>query len=124
MKLLRVLLVICLVTLTALLYVYQQTQIFYLAYRNDKKQARLQESIDNNNILRYNIGVLSSLPYIEKKLLAKYSDFEIPEEQRMVKLNLITQRSQARQSTKKRTNVFARFFNSITKQAEAKPINR
>lgn len=122
MRLLKTLLIIALVTFTALIYVYQQTQIFYLAYRNDKKQALLQETIDKNNILRYNEKVLSSLPYIEKKLLASYSDFEIPQEQRLVRLDLTTQgRSEF---SRPRNNILVRFFNSITRQAEAKPINR
>lgn len=121
MRLLKTLLIISTITLTALLYVYQQTQIFYLAYQNDKKQARLQEAIDKNNILRYNEKVLSSLPYIEKKLLARHSDFEIPREQRIVRLDLATQ---SRAEFVKTNNILVRFFNSITRQAEAKPVNR
>ena len=124
MRLLKILSVISFITFMALVYVYQQTQIFYLAYQSDKKQAQLQDALETNNILRYNIGVFSSLPYLDKNLLAKYSDFEIPNEQRLVRLNIKQGKTSSSRVLEKRSNLFSKFFNVIIKQAEARTLNR
>jgi hypothetical protein len=107
MRLPKFLIVISTMTLLAMIYVHQQTAIFYLAYAGEKKQANLQELLDRNNILRYNTSLLSSLPYLDKKLFVKNSDFEIPQEQRLVKLNLIQEDINITNNLKKRENLFS-----------------
>lgn len=124
MRLPKFLIVISTVTLLAMIYVHQQTEIFYLAYGREKKQANLQELIDRNNILRYNTSLLSSLPYLDKKLFVNNADFEIPQEQRLVKLILVEKELNVANNFKKRENLFSKFFNIMTQQAEAKPLNQ
>lgn len=113
------------ITFMALIYVYQQAQIFYLAYQSDKKQARLQDSLDKNSILKYNMNVFASLPYLDRSFLSKCSDFELPQEQRLVQLDLTVGPTVLYSKvSEKKPNLFSKFLNIITKQAEAKPINR
>lgn len=108
----------------SLVYVYQQTQIFYLAYQGDRRQRKLQELLDRNNVLRYNLNVYSSLPYLDKGLFVKSADFEIPQVQRLVKLDFTQTKTRPTRNPEKNKNLFSNLFNIITKQAEARPINR
>ena len=108
----------------SLVCVYQQKQIFYLAYQGDRKQTKLQELLDRNNVLRYNLNVYSSLPYLDKRLFVKSADFEIPQVQRLVKLDFTQTKTRMTRNPEKNKNLFTNLFNIITKQAEARPINR
>ncbi|MCM8799214.1 MAG: hypothetical protein NC900_00585 [Candidatus Omnitrophica bacterium] len=121
MRLFRFLTLCFFITLLALIYTHQQIKIFYLAYNNEKKAALLDKLIDNNNLLRYNLAVFSSLPYIEKKLSNKFNNFEIASNTRSLKALSLNVTSNELKENKQ--NIFSRFINLITKQAEAKPIN-
>ncbi len=120
----KFLLVLSCITFIALVYTYQQSQIFYLAYQTNKRQSRLQETLDRNHILRYNIGVFGSLPCLEKSLLIGDSDFEIAQDKQLVRLKVIKAEEIANLATRNKPNLILSLFNIITKQAEARPINR
>ena len=124
MRLRRFSLLIFFITFMSLVCVYQQKQIFYLAYQGDRKQTKLQELLDRNNVLRYNLNVYSSLPYLDKRLFVKSADFEIPQVQRLVKLDFTQTKTRMTRNPEKNKNLFTNLFNIITKQAEARPINR
>lgn len=112
------------ITFLAVVYVYQQMEILRFAYLGEKRQHKLQALLDNNNILRYNTGVVSSLPYLDKKLLANSREFEIPQEQKVVRVSLKVKENNAALVRGSKTNLFSKIFNVFTKQAEAKPVSR
>lgn len=120
MRLFRFLSFCFFITLLALLYTHQQIKIFYLAYSNEKKAGLLDKLIDNNNILRYNLAVFSSLPYIEKKLLNESKNFEIALNRRSLKA--VSLNTEVKREENKK-NIFSHFISLITRQAEAEPIN-
>jgi hypothetical protein len=122
MRTARLISAIFLFTFGSLLYVYQQTSIVGLAYQSGKKQAVLKELLDANNILRYNMNVISSLPYLDKKILSKDLSFEMPREQQLVRLSYSKEKVGISQELKKRNTLLAILFGA-GKQAEAKTLN-
>lgn len=108
------------VTCLCLFYVYQQTEIFRMAYLGQKRQSAFDDLLDKNTLLRYNIKKNGSLVYIGSKI-AENSDFQMPDDYRLVRLSprktgAATEGSAARQS------LVARIF-SVRAQAQAKTIN-
>jgi len=120
MRLSKFLLILFFFTLAALVYVWQQSEIFCLAYRVEKKLAAVQRLADKNAILRYMRESNVSLVRLNSKLTEK-EGFQIPETYRLVRLN--TSRTRLRVSKKQppRENIVSRFF-SIKRQAEARTI--
>ncbi len=120
MRTARLISMIFIFTFVALLYVYQQNRIISLAYLSGKKQTVLKELLDANNILRYNMNVISSLPYLDKKILSKDLSFQMPKEEQLVRLNYAREKG-INQELKKRNNLLAILFGT-GKQAEAKTL--
>ncbi|MCM8770758.1 MAG: hypothetical protein NC936_02690 [Candidatus Omnitrophica bacterium] len=73
------------ITTLCLAYVYQQTNIYRLAYTHQKKTQVYQDLLDKNNLLRYNVNVLTSLSFMGSKVL-ETADFELPATTKIVKL--------------------------------------
>lgn len=109
------------VTSLSLLYVYQQTEIFRLAYVGQKKEAELQDSLDKNSILRYNIETNASLVHIGNKI-SGYADFQMPDGYRLVRLMPSGEGLRPSQEPANRETLLSRLF-GIKRQAEAKTIN-
>jgi hypothetical protein len=121
MRVSKFLSIIFLITNICLLYVYQQTEIFRLAYEGQKKQALSQESLDKNTILRYNISSSASLVEIGSRL-SGYTELEMPDTYRLVRLESSPERLGIKGKSPKRQTILSRFF-SVKRQAEARPIN-
>lgn len=109
------------ITFISLIYVYQQNEIFYLAYSGGKRQAVLSDLLDANNILRYNINKCSSLTYLDEKILRKL-DFELPAPGQLVKLEVGRNNANLNSGLNKRTNLIFSFF-SGGRQAQAQTLN-
>ena len=120
MKLSKLLPAVGLITLFALLYVHQQTEIFRFAYLGQKKSSDFQELLDKNAALRYNIGKKVSLVRLGNQVSGN-SDFQMPDAYRLVKINNPPETLVAKQDVP-RENLFARVF-GIKRQAEAKTIS-
>lgn len=121
MKLNRFLSTTIFVTLFGILYVYQQTEIFRLSYEGEKRQVILQDLLEKNNILRYNIKRNNSLVKIGERFIAS-SDFEMPANFRLVRLKTPEENLRLVRQSTGRLNILARLF-SIKRQAEAKTLN-
>ncbi|MFH1440832.1 MAG: hypothetical protein ABIH18_02155 [Candidatus Omnitrophota bacterium] len=121
MKLPKFLSLIVFITLFSLLYVYQQTEIFLLAYDGQKKQSILQDLLDKNTILRYNIARNVSLTRIGNKI-SNNVDFQMPDAYRLVKLSQPLDSLDVSQYVPKKESMIARIF-GIKTQAEAKMIS-
>lgn len=121
MKLPKFLSVIIFITSFSLLYVYQQTEIFRLAYVGQKQQALYQDLLDKNNILRYNIKSKVSLVQIGNSI-SQNNDYEMPGAYTLVRLSPSRESSSFNGQSLKGETIISRLF-GIKTQAEAKTIN-
>ena len=85
MRLSRFLSIVSFVTCLCLFYVYQQSEIFRLAYVGQKNQSTFQELLDKNSVLRYNIEKGASLVRIGSKISGS-SDFQMPDTYKLVRV--------------------------------------
>ncbi len=120
MRIPKFLSVITLVTALCLLHVYQQTEIFRFAYAGQKKLTAMQDLLDKNVILRYNIEKNTSLVRLGSRM-SESSDFQMPETYRLVRLERPRGAVMAAKPIANKENIFARLF-GVTRQAEAKTI--
>jgi hypothetical protein len=123
MRLPKFLCLVSLITVLALLYVWQQTEIFRLAYIGGSHSVVFNELLDKNAHLRYNIERSASLIRIGEKVCAS-NNLEMPDTYRLVRLvssgeGILS----ASRPIPKKESIFSRLF-GIKRQAEAKTINR
>ncbi len=116
----KLLSVIIFITLFSLLYVYQQTEIFRLAYIVEKKQAFLEDLLDKNTVLRYNINQTSSLVHIGDKI-SNSKDFQMPDAYRLVRMASPAGQAGSASAAPRETLITKIF--SVKRQAEARTIN-
>lgn len=109
------------ITCLCLLYVYQQTEIFRLAYVGQKKQVYCEDLLDKNSILRYNIKRNASLVHIASSV-SEGSDYEMPATYRLVRLAPSPEGLRLKEELPVRETILARIF-GIRTQAEAKTVN-
>lgn len=121
MRISRFVAVVSFITCFSLLYVYQQSEIFRLAYVGQKKQAFFQDLLDKNIILRYNIDKNASLISIGNKI-SGLKDFQMPDSYRLVKLSATKEGFRINSGNLARHTLIARIF-GIKSQAEAETIN-
>lgn len=120
MKLSRFLSIATLVTCFSLLYVYQQTEIFRLAYLGQKRQVILEDLLDKNSLLRYNIQSNASLVDIGNKISGS-ADFQMPESYRLMKFTSSQESLSSQRKAASKKTILSRLF-GIKRQAEAKTI--
>lgn len=121
MKLTKFLSAVVFVTSFSVLYVYQQSEIFRLAYLGQKKQATFTELLDKNTALRYNINKSSSLVNIGNRINMS-SDFQMPDNYRFVKFIPSKEGLRVANQFQNREGLLARIF-SLRREAQAKTIN-
>lgn len=121
MKLTKFLCAVVFVTSFSLLYVYQQSEIFRLAYLGQKKQVVFTELLDKNTALRYNINKSSSLVNIGSRI-SQSSDFQMPDNYRFVKFVPSANGLEVAAQNQNREGLLARIF-SLKREAQAKTIN-
>jgi hypothetical protein len=109
------------VTAFSLLYVYQQSEIFRLAYAGQKRTTSFEDLLDKNSVLKYNIAKNVSLTRIGSRVSAD-QDFQMPDSYRLVKLTRPLNGLKVKQYTPKKETLLSRLF-GIKRQAEAKTIN-
>ncbi|MFH1354749.1 MAG: hypothetical protein ABIH19_01170 [Candidatus Omnitrophota bacterium] len=120
MKVPKFLSIVGLVTSFSLLYVYQQTEIFRFAYLGQKSQTTLDDLLDKNQILRYNIDSNASLVCIGERV-SKEAEFQMPESFELVRVTTSFEGRKPLESSRGQS-LFSRIF-GIKRQAEAKTIN-
>jgi len=121
MKLTKFLSAVVFVTSFSVLYVYQQSEIFRLAYLGQKKQAVFTELLDKNTALRYNINKSSSLVSIGNRI-NQDADFQMPDNYRFVKFVASGDGLKVADQNQNREGLLARIF-SLKREAQAKTIN-
>ncbi|PIQ90824.1 MAG: hypothetical protein COV71_02475 [Candidatus Omnitrophica bacterium CG11_big_fil_rev_8_21_14_0_20_41_12] len=121
MKLTKFLSAVVFVTSFSVLYVYQQSEIFRLAYLGQKKQAIFTELLDKNTALRYNINKSSSLVNIGERI-DQSADFQMPDNYRFVKFVSSRDGLKVADENQNREGLLAHIF-SLKREAQAKTIN-
>jgi hypothetical protein len=121
MRLSKFILLISLVTIFALLYVYQQTEILRLAYTAQKKTAIFEDLLDKNSVLRYNLGRSVSLVRIGSRV-SEHADFQMPDTYQLVRLLTTEEVSSATTRALNKESIASRIF-GIKRQAEANTVN-
>lgn len=121
MRLSRFLTGIISVTFVCLIYVYQQSEIFRLAYVGQRKQSSFQDLLDKNSVLRYNINSSSSLVRLSNKITG-CADFQMPDSYRLMRVTSAKQGLVIKSQARQQEPVLARIF-GIRTQAEARTIN-
>ena len=109
------------ITSFSVLYVYQQSEIFRLAYLGQKKQATFNELLDKNTALRYNIKKNSSLVNIGNRI-SDTNEFQMPDNYRFVKFVSSRNGLKLADQNQSRESLLARIF-SLKREAQAKTIN-
>lgn len=120
MKLSRFIFIVLFLTIVGLFYVWQQTEIFCLAYKGQKRLSLYQALAEKNAILKYCKQSDISLVRISDRLDGK-DKFQIPETYRLVRLVSRQKNIRAKANLSKRENFLSRFF-GVKRQAEAKTI--
>jgi len=121
MKLSKFLSLAAFITVFSLLYVYQQTEIFRLAYIGQKKLAFLDVLLDKNSVLRYNIEKNASLACLGDKI-SGYADFQMPDNYQLVSLLPAKKKANLKKPASSNTGLLSRVF-GIKRQAEARTIS-
>ena len=109
------------ITSFSVLYVYQQSEIFRLAYLGQKKQATFTELMDKNTALRYSINKSSSLVNIGARINGT-NDFGMPDNYRFVKFISTPMGLRLADQGQSQEGLLARIF-SLKREAQAKTIN-
>lgn len=121
MKLTKFFSAVVFVTSFSVLYVYQQSEIFRLAYLGQKKQAIFTQLQDKNTALRYNINKGSSLVNIGARI-SETDDFQMPDNYRFVKFVSSPAGLKLADQSQAQEGLLARIF-SLKREAQAKTIN-
>jgi len=121
MKLTKFFSAVVFVTSFSVLYVYQQSEIFRLAYLGQKKQVIFTELLDKNTALMYNINKSSSLVNIGARISGS-DDFQMPDNYRFVKFISSSGNLKLADQRQDQEGLLARIF-SLKREAQAKTIN-
>ena len=121
MKLTKFLSTVIFITSFSVLYVYQQSEIFRLAYLGQKKQTLFTELLDKNTVLRYNINKGSSLVNIGGRI-NETREFQMPDNYRFVKFVSSKDGLKLADQSQNKVGLMARIF-SLRREAQAKTIN-
>ena len=119
MRLTKFLIIVFVVTLLAVIYVYQQSKIIHLAYKEQERLSLFESLVDKNNNLRYNMNHQMSLVSISR--LWQDGDFEWPHREQLVNLSTQEQSSEDNKQIQEKENIFIRFL-GLKSQAEATPV--
>jgi len=109
------------ITSFCVLYVYQQSEIFRLAYLGQKKRTTFNELLDKNTALRYNIKKNSSLVNIGKSM-GSANEFQMPDNYRFVKFISSRDGLRLADQNQGKQGLLARIF-SLKREAQARTIN-
>lgn len=122
MRLPKFIILLALVTFISLIYVQLQIEIFKQAYQGSLNESRLNDVLDDNSILMYNILVSKSAQNVGDKLLSNERNLQFAERQQITEVRIPFQTTGiniASRRIKEQPSLFARIF-MLKSQAEAK----
>ncbi|MDD5770968.1 MAG: hypothetical protein PHO81_01835 [Candidatus Omnitrophica bacterium] len=121
MKMTRFLSLTVFITSCCVLYVYQQSEIFRLAYLGSRRQVVYNELFDKNTALSYNIKKNSSLVKIGNRL-GDTGEFQMPDNYRFVKVVAYGDGLKPVSQNQAKTSLLAGIF-GLKREAQAKTIS-
>jgi len=86
MRFFRHIMLLVVVTFSALVYVHQQVELVKLSYEIDCKEKKVKEMLDRKGVLRYNISNLESPSRLERALLEKKVSVSYPKRGQVIRL--------------------------------------
>ena len=86
MRFARSIIPVIVLTLASLIYVHQQVELVKLSYSIEKKEKKLNEILDRNNQLSYNIKNLESPSRLESVLVSKNINITFPKKGHVLKM--------------------------------------
>lgn len=122
MRLPKFIILLVLLTFISLIYVQLQIEIFKQAYQGSLNESRLNDVLDDNSILMYNILALKSAQNVGDKLLSNERNLQFAERQQITEVRIPFQTTGiniASRRIKEQPSLFARIF-MLKSQAEAK----
>ena len=123
MKISRFLTLVVLITGISLFYVHQQIELIKFSYKIQSHQHRLDDLLDQNRILKYNVIALKTPFSLENRLRQSDIEMILPERWQVVRVagpRMEKASSQERPLTPLYS--FLRFF-AFGREAQAKPAN-
>lgn len=113
------------ITTVSVVYVQQQTSLLKLGYQMKDKEKTLEELLDKNKILMYNILAFKAPSSLEKRLIVRNVRLEMPGEWQFVSLPEVELREGVVLGKLKAKNVLLGIFNLKSQaQAEAETVNQ
>ena len=109
------------ITSCCVLYVYQQSEIFRLAYLGSRRQVTYNELFDKNTALSYNIKKSSSLVKIGNRISGT-NEFQMPDKYRFVKVVTYNDGLKPVSQNQARNGLLAGIF-GLMREAQARTIN-
>ena len=123
MRIPRYITMVLLITLVALSYVHQQIEVVKLSYEIQSNTHRLNDLLDQNEILQYNVIALMAPSNLENRLLDNDIRLVMPERWQVVRVASSGPDTQAllqERRTLPRLYAFLRDF-ALGREAQAKP---
>ncbi len=117
------------ITALALIYVNQQVALIRVSYDIKEKEKIYSDLLDRNKILLYNVKHLESPARLEKALLAKDMELEVPSKERVILVSAMPEKAGTGESKEivSATGAFGRIRQAIANifvlgsEAQAKP---
>lgn len=122
MSLSKLLTTIMLIATISIFFVHQQTELIKQSYELRSNQNKLDDLLDRNRILEYNVIALKAPTNLESRLTAYDIKLVSPERRQVVRLanSSIEKESKAIQNSQPQMASFLSFF-TLSREAQAKP---
>lgn len=132
MKIYKFLTITTIITVIALIYVNQCVTLIRLSYDIKEKEEVYSDLLDRNKILLYNVEYLESPARLEKVLLAKNMELEVPSRERVILVSATPERTGISESREiaRATGAFGRIRQAIASifalgsEAQARPVTK
>jgi hypothetical protein len=108
-------------TALSLLYVYQQTEVFRLAYTGQKKQVACQTIANKNSLLRYSIDRKTSLICLGNKI-SESTEFQMPDRYQYVQVSAVRKQARPASDLFGKESFVGKLF-GLKREAQAQALN-
>lgn len=123
MNLSKFLTIVVMITMASLFYVHQEIELVKQSYEVQTNQQKVNDLLDQNRILKYNVSALKAPFNLEDRLAANNIKLVSPERWQVVHVaSSATKESIARKESPSKIYNFFKLF-SFSRVAQAKPIN-
>ena len=115
--------VITMITVISLFYVHQQTELIKQSYKVRSNQDKLNDLLDRNRVLEYNVVALKAPFNLEDRLAANDIKLVLPERWQVVHVagSAMERGDEVKEKSPSPVFAFFKFF-TLSRVAQAKPI--